>query len=287
MAKLAAAAFSATWLIVFMPCVQSEELRGADGFPIGIPGGRADHGGNSDSWGPPLLYSHPYALAGAGDPLLAAPWIDPVRRDGGVIAVSYQWGRTRLEGSAFSLPSQDYVPPTGAERPFSLDSKVARLSFKPADNWTLRLSRGTLGSLDQLVPNDEVRRTALSATYRLPLQDGEWQSTVAWGRNARRYRDPTTGYLLESMFRFNGGHTVFGRLEQTGSDELLRGNEASVGKNKLNRLTVGYFHEIRAPGSLNFDVGVFAARYFVPSDAAQSYGSNPMSCMMFIRLKLQ
>ena len=144
--------------------------------------------------------------------------------------------------------------------------------------------------LDQIVPNGGERRTALSASYTQFFKDSSWQSTLGWGRTSRKFREATTGYLLDSMLKFNGGHTIFGRLEQVGSDELLR-QEDSLERQlfKLKKLTIGYSHNLRVSGSGpgNLDLGVMVSRYFTPAQMTGSYGDKPITYMMFVRLNLQ
>ncbi len=246
---------------------------------VGIPG--------EPALGPPVSYMRRYAGFDSADPALASHWLDSTGSNPRVFTVGYAWRDLKLEGSAFSSLAQEDPKPPGNGWP-RLDSRSARLSFNPSSNWAFQLSRGSLSGLDQLVPNEEVRRTTISATYNLLFTDGNWQTTLAWGRNARKYRETTMGYLLESTLRFSGSHAVFGRLEQVGSDGLIRENETAQRQMfKMNRVSLGYFHEVQSSGPLKFDVGVFMSRHLIPAAAAPSYGSDPTSYMFFLRLKLQ
>lgn len=194
--------------------------------------------------------------------------------------------RMIFESSAYSSQSGSAVP--GRPGSLRIDSRSARLSFSPAADWVVRLSRGTVSGVDHLVAGDEVRRTAVSAAYKRSFEEGDWETTLAWGRNSRKFREPTVGYLVESAFRFDGVHTVFGRIEQVGSDELSRVNESMQRQLfKMNKFTLGYSQNLRVSSSLSLDAGAFIARHFVPSNMEPSYGSGPTAYMMFIRVKLQ
>lgn len=244
--------------------------------------------GGEPPLGMPVSFLQEMNLSQRAGRLSASPWIDPARDGGGTVVVHYQHRNAQIEGLASSSigNSETRAPMPG--KPLILDSRTTRLSLTTSGDWTFRLTRGTLSSLDQLVPNEQVRRTALSATYSVPLTDGGWETTLAWGRNSRKYRESTTGYLVESLLRFDMHHAVFGRLEQAGSDELQRENEAAQRQAfKLNRLTIGYFHETGAGGPFGFDIGAFASRYFVPATSAPAYGAEPTAYMMFIRLKFR
>ena len=200
--------------------------------------------------------------------------------------VGHAWRDLTLEGSAFSGQGDGSID--GRREFRKLDSRSARLSFSPAENWVVRLTRGTVSGLDHLVAGDEVRRTAVSATYRRSFAEGDWEATIAWGRNSRKFRESTNGYLVESAFRFDGVHSVFGRIEQVGSDELARENESLQRQLfMMNKLTLGYSQDLRLTSSLRMDAGAYVTRHFVPSGMAASYGSGPTTYMMFLRLKLQ
>lgn len=201
-------------------------------------------------------------------------------------SLGHAWRELRLEGTVFSNREDEPLPGRG-ELP-KIDSRSARLSFSPATNWLVRMSRGTVSGLDHLVAGGEVRRTAISATYRRSFADGDWEATFAWGRNSRKSKESIIGYLVESAYRFDGVRTLFGRLEQVGSDELAREDE-SLRRSlfKMNRLTVGYSQEFQVTTSLKLDAGAYVSRYFVPSGMEPSYGSDPITYMMFVRVSLQ
>ena len=218
--------------------------------------------------------------------LLGEHWTDDAYGPYRQLTIGYAWRGLQFESSTISASAQPQARPdpegmklTGASR---------RLSFSPSANWTFRLGRGFVSNLDQLRADEQIRRTALAATYLHALDGGDWQTTFAWGRSVRRFRDSNTGYLLESTLRLQQAHSFFGRVEQIGSDELFRDNGSMQGRDfKLNRLTVGYFHDVRFNESVRFDVGGLISKNLVPGDMATLYSNNPTSLMMFLRLKLR
>jgi hypothetical protein len=203
-----------------------------------------------------------------------------------VFTVGYVWRNLKVESSAFSSRDPEKRPVQTDS--LKLDSRSSRLSFNPSPNWALQISRGYLSNLDQLMPYGEVRRTTVSATYNRAFSNANWQTTFAWGHNARRDRESTNGYLLESTFKVANRHAFFSRLEQVGSDDLLRTNE-SISRQafKMNKLSIGYFHEVRGGGPVNFDVGGLISRYRVPSAMTASYGNEPTTYLVFVRMKLR
>lgn len=236
--------------------------------------------------GPPTTHTHRHHGLDNPDRPNSTHWLHANHRSSRVLTLGYAWKDLHLEGSAFSGGEQDYrIPPSDG---LKLDSRSARLTFKPSSNWSVQFSKGALGAVDQVVSGSEVRRTTLSSTHRRSLSFGEWESTIAWGRNARRARETTVGYLAESSLRINHAHTLFGRVERVGSDELLRQNEmVQRSPFKLSKVTVGYFQDIKASPTLSVDMGVLVSRYLVPSHMTAAYGEDPLACMIFIRLKLR
>lgn len=201
-------------------------------------------------------------------------------------SLGHSWRELTFEGVAFSGRDEEPLPGRG-ELP-KIGSRSAHLSFSPAANWVVRLSRGSVSGLDHLVAGGAVRRTAISATYRRSFAEGDWEATFAWGRNSRKSRESMIGYLAESAYRFDGARMLFGRLEQVGSDEIDRVGESLQRRLfKMNRLTVGYSQELRVTTSLKLDAGAYVSRYFVPSGMESSYGRGPITYMMFIRINLQ
>jgi hypothetical protein len=245
---------------------------------VGLPG--------EPALGPPSSYAKKYVDLDNSQSPGAGNWLEAPDGISQVFTLGYVWRKFKLEGSAFSSSEPDRKRP--ASDSLKLDSRSGRLSFNPGPNWALQISRGTVIGLDQLDPTGGVRRTTISATYNRAFQDANWQTTFAWGRNTKRYRESTTGYLLESTLRIINAHAFFGRLEQVGSDDVMGDSETrSRQLTKLNKLTFGYVYDVRSGGPLRYDVGALASRHYLPPAMNSSYGSDPISYMMFVRLRFK
>lgn len=244
---------------------------------IGSPG--------SVALGPPTSFMRAHGGLDALEAASGGHWLYPENNASDAFTFGYAWRDVTVERSVFSSGKPER---STNKNLFKLDSRSVRLSYKASPSWTLQLSRGSLSGLDQLVPNGDVRRTTISATYRQAFRESEWQTTLAWGRNARKSRETVIGYLVESTYRFSGTNVVFGRLEQVASDELMRENESlRADLFKMNKLTIGYFRDVTGSSRVKFDIGVLASRHFVPSSMTEPYGTKPIAYMAFIRLKPQ
>lgn len=218
--------------------------------------------------------------------LSAERWLASGTDSAQLVTVGHAWSRVSVEGSAFS--SGRVPQPPGSMDLARIDSRAARLSFHPSSNWVVRLSRGTISGLDHLVAGDGLRRTAVSASYRTSFQSGELETTVAWGRTSRRFRESTMGFMAESVYRFDGVHLLFGRIERVGSDDLSRENESLERQMfKMNKLTFGYSRELDLGTAFKVDAGAFVSRHLVPSDRSGLYGNAPTAYMMFVRFRLK
>jgi hypothetical protein len=203
------------------------------------------------------------------------------------LAIGYAWRDMRVEGAAYSERTEP-VRSAASTETFRLTSKSARLSFSPSQKWAFQLGRGSIDGLDRVLPDGGVRRTVMSATYKGNVSKGAWQTTLAWGRNSRRGHQAMVGYLLESTFQIGASHLAFGRLEEVGSDELLRIDDSLPRQLfKLNKFTIGYFHRIDTRNSGDTGIGIVASRHFVPNRMNYLYGENSTSVRLFMRLAFE
>lgn len=225
-------------------------------------------------------------LSSGGLPELtrASQLFETEQRD--LISMGYSWRRVTVEGAARTDSSREpNMLPTPDDGLRTL-SRLARLSYSPLRGLNLRFSRGTWSRVDQLVAEGEVRRTSLSVNYTRPLTGGEWQTTVAWGRNKHRDRQSLTGYLAETSLRFGGRHTAFGRFEQVGSDELNGVGLQQRDFVRVNKLSAGYYQDLRRDPGGQIGVGLVASRHLL-NDSQTPAGTDPTSFMFFVRVKMR
>ena len=168
--------------------------------------------------GPPAFM---HRFSGVDDP--AAPithhWLDSTHVTFGVLTAGLVDGVWKLEASLFNGREPDQF--RWQYEPLTLDSASARLSWNPTPNWALQVSYGFLKNPEQLEPNVNQHRSTASASYNLPFEEGNWQTTIAWGRDADQPGHTLDAFLLESAVSWRR-HTFFMRAENVKKDELFQ-----------------------------------------------------------------
>lgn len=230
--------------------------------------------------GPPA-FMHRFSGMDNPEAPLSHHWLDSTHIAYGVVTLGWIRGDWKLEGSAFNGHEPDQQR-TDLEAP-KLNSYSFRASYQPAPNWSFQASVGHLMSPEQLEPGVNTTRSTASVMYNRPLPAGNWQTTLAWGQNDRSPGRTTNALLLESGLAFAGRHTLFGRVERLGNDELLgTGQVATVGK-----LSLGYIYDALAVKVLTAGIGVEGSVAGVPRELLPHYGSQTLySWMTFLRVKL-
>jgi hypothetical protein len=165
----------------------------------------------------------------------------------------------------------------------AIDSYSARVTFEPGANWTAQVSAGRLTKPEALEPGDQVRTTA-SITYNRPLKNGDWATSVIWGR-AHKTGDNhnLNGYGAESVARFARKNYVTGRVELVDKDELLvTGQQFRIGA-----YTLGYTRDFYLVPHLATGLGANFTTYSMPEALRPYYGQRPVAVLIFLRFKLR
>jgi hypothetical protein len=175
-----------------------------------------------------------------------------------------------------------------------MDSWSGRLTANPAPDWSLQYSYSQLHSPESLNPLEDVQRMTASLMYNRSLKNGNWASTLLWGRN-RSLTDGGigNGYLLESTLRLARNH-VWTRIESVDrTDELLlEGAPPPSGfeEHALARAqayTLGYDREIGHLPHMSTALGGQITTYGIPGVLRTEYGSHPVQAVVFLRVRLQ
>ena len=233
----------------------------------------------------PATFMHRFS--GVDDP--AAPithhWLDSTHITFGVITAGVVHGPFKLEGSVFNGREPDQHR-WDFDRP-RLDSYSGRLSFNPTPDWAFQVSYGVIHSPEQLTPQVNQRRITASASYNRALSGGNWQTTLAWGRNYDHPGNTLDAFLLESALNL-GRHTLFGRAENVQKDELFDAPSPLAGHVfRVSELTLGYVYDLPIARRVALGLGVQATLNLVPAGIKPAYGDDPAGYMPFVRMKVR
>jgi hypothetical protein len=234
--------------------------------------------------GPPTFM---HRFSGVDNP--AAPithhWLDSTHITFGVVTLGIVDGDWKLEGSLFNGREPDRF--RWDFDTLKLDSGSVRLNWNPDPNWALQASYGFIKSPEQLDPSINQHRITASASYNLPLEHGNWQTTLAWGRNIEQPGPTLDAFLLESAATWYQ-HTFFARAENVQKNELFAPPSPLAGDVfRVSEFSLGYIYDIPVREHLALGMGAMGTVDFLPSTVEPSYGSDPVSYMAFLRVKIR
>jgi len=165
----------------------------------------------------------------------------------------------------------------------AMDSYSARATISPNANWSAQISAGRLTRPEALEPGDQVR-TEASVTYNRPYANGNWATSVIWGRvHKTSGGDNLDGYGFESVARFAHKNYATGRIELVDKDELLAtGQEFRIGA-----YTAGYTRDFYLVPRIATGLGANFTTYRMPATLHPYYGERPVAILIFLRFKLR
>jgi hypothetical protein len=234
----------------------------------------------------PAAFMHRYSGEEIPEAPLTHHKLDATHVSFGVITLGYIYHNIKLEGSLFNGREPDQFR-WNIEKP-RLNSRTIRLSYNPIPALAFQISTAHLKSPEQLSPNVNVNRTTASVMYDYAVNSSNhWQTTLAWGKNRYRPGNTLDGYLLESTLHLNKKNSVFGRLERLQVNDLFsEENPLHDTIFKINKLSIGYLHEIHQFDRTKLGIGGLISFYKYPADLKPFYGDFPLSYMLFIRMRL-
>ena len=210
----------------------------------------------------------------------------------GVVTTGFSYRWLKLEGSVFNGREPD-------ENRYNFEahrwnSRALRLSFAPDSNWSMQVSHGLLKSPEALEPGD-VRRTTASISYNRPFSNGNWASSLIWGRNHESHDGEIfnlNGYVAESTLKFRERNYLYTRLELTDKNQLLRaadrlrlGIDDDHPSFRIGAYTAGMARDIWNTEKTSLAIGSDVTFYSKPAILDSIYGANPVSWKLFVRLR--
>lgn len=203
----------------------------------------------------------------------------------GVVSTGLTYKMLKVEGSVFNGREPD-------ERRYnfdfgSMDSYSGRVSFSPNKNWAAQYSAGRLLHPEALEEGDLVRQTA-SVNYSRPTNDGNWATTLVWGRNHKiATQTDQNSYLLESTLNFAKKNYAFTRGELVDKDELFPEGGGPVGYDsfRIGAYTFGGVRDLIQNEHWQVGLGADFSVYSKPDVLNAYYGEHPVGFRVFLRIR--
>jgi hypothetical protein len=241
----------------------------------------------------PVAFMHRLSASENPSATLAHHLQDSTHISFGVLTTGFTYRWLKLEGSVFNGREPD-------ENRYNFDahkwnSRSARVSIMPNQNWTIQTSYGFLRSPEASEPDTDIHRATASVQHNKPLKRGNWATAFIWGRNHTSRPGEThnlNGYTFESTVNFLDKNYLYTRLELVDKNELLRpGDRARLGIKadhpsfRIGAYTFGGGRDIWNDDKVSFAIGSDLTFYSKPSTLDQLYGSSPVSWKLFLRLR--
>ncbi|HYO90160.1 MAG TPA: hypothetical protein VEQ40_00920, partial [Pyrinomonadaceae bacterium] len=169
----------------------------------------------------PTAFMHRWSASENPSAPLAHHLQDSTHISFGVFTTGFTYRWFKLEASVFNGREPDENRYDFEFNPWN--SRSARLSFAPNNNWSMQISHGFLKNPEPLEPGD-IRRTTASISYNKNLSRGNWASSLIWGRNHGQHGGDMfnlNSYTAESTLNFLDLNYVYTRLELVDRNELL------------------------------------------------------------------
>jgi hypothetical protein len=158
----------------------------------------------------------------------------------------------------------------------------------------MQVSYGFLKNPEPAEPGD-IRRASASISYNKRFREGNWASSLIWGRNHLSHGGEVAnlnGYTAESTLNFLTKNYFYTRLELADKNELLRAEDrlllgiaAHHPSFRIGAYTLGYTRDVWDTKHLSVALGTDATFYSKPAVLDRLYGNNPTSYHFFVRVR--
>ena len=230
----------------------------------------------------PVTYLHRASAAELPMAPLGHHLQDSTHTSFGVVTTGLAIERVKVEASVFNgreANEQRWSIQLGA-----LDSWSGRVNVAPSRNWTAQYSMGRLEHPEALEPGSQWRQSA-SVEYNRPLAEGDWATSLVWGRVHKiATQTNLNGYLLESTLNFQKRNYVFSRLELVDKDELFL-QAATHPSYRVGAYTFGGVRDVIQNPHWQLGIGADFTVYSKPAVLDPAYGNYPVSFQIFVRMR--
>jgi len=209
-------------------------------------------------------------------------WFDSTHITYGDVTAGVAAPKWQLEASAFRGREPDEFR-WNIESP-KLDSWSVRASFAPSPAWLVQASYGHLYAPEAAHPNEDEKRTTVSAQYN----NGKGLSAMAaFAAKDRAPGRTLTAWLGEVNWDLSRHHTLFGRIENVNNDELFPDHASPLHDVafRVTKFEAGYAYRLPL-GPLNLALGGTASAIAKPNALDAVYGKSPMGYTVFAKFSL-
>jgi len=235
----------------------------------------------------PTAFMHRMSAFNNPDAVLGHHWQDATHITFGVVTAGVRYGKFKVEASGFTgrEPNENRF---NFDKP-RFDSYSYRLSFNPSANWALQASHGYIKSPETNHPDENVNRTTASVQHSILLGDkNRWlSSSLVYGLNDSGKDHRENSLLAESNLQLDKW-SVYGRYEwvQKSTEELdlISHDENHDKKYPVSAFTLGLNRQLFSFSNTLLQAGVQASFYAIDKDLQASYGQNPVSGQVYLRL---
>lgn len=205
----------------------------------------------------------------------------------GVATAGVKRGPVQVEGSVFNGREPDEYRYNFDLAP--MDSFSGRVSWAIDDHWVAQVSHGHLHNPERLHPGD-VERTTASILSVLDTPVGPLSSQLVWGENLEAH-PPLDGLLarqsygLENQLDAWGSWHLYDRLEILDRDGLPPDVPLNHTLHRIEAFTLGGVKDLGISDRFNLGVGADVTLYGLDQVLMDTYGYNPVSFRVYVRLQ--
>jgi len=235
--------------------------------------------------------------------------------------VSDNW--LKIEASLFNGLEPDQYR-WGIEAP-RFDSYSARLTVNIGRDWTWQGSVAGLVSPERMHPGIDYVKLTTSATYNRPLTNGNWQTTLIYGRNKNQrtlipvpearatfppaifqhyialaeltglpedslilfFPTQTQSSLLLESTRRTGRLAMMGRVERVTKNELFEPSDIRHSQIfPVGKIEAGFVLDVLRVPFGALGLGLAGSLHILPQELRDAYGTTPTSYQIFSRFAL-
>jgi len=257
-------------LIMELSATYAHRIDDVDGLYLyaGLPG--------EPAFGPPAFMHRLSAMESPEAPI-THHWLDSTHISFGIVTAGWVRNAWKFEASQFTGREPDEER-FDIERP-RLDSTAVRVSWNPAEQWSMQVSWADIDSPEQLEPEVDETRWSASATYTSAMNEFAWWSTtLAWGHKDPSQGGPTNAVALETTYAPGRGWTIFARVEGVETHDL--GPTEDV--HSIGKLSFGARRDFRVTDRMRLGIGALYSINAVAEELEPSYGGDPYGAMVFV-----